>query len=233
MPRRRVHPEVDEVDLGVAADGEEVAARGRHARDVNRIAGLEHGDDLFRTAVDERDLAAVTQGHREEIIKVQIVFLAGRPVRDRHQDLPALRDLGQAVFGRLRRLVQQITRHEIDVVRTNVARRAPVGHAARRAVVDEGVQIVVAEFLGDVGGERLAGGTLAQHAVAAGASFKIDLLGAGEFLSRHCRHPRFLTGSLQLLPRQHIEAGYVFAARGRLVFLQILRFRRFGGLGRT
>ena len=53
-------------------------------------------------------------------------------------------------------------------------------HACRGAEGDEVAQIFVAVF-GYVGGQRLAGRALAQNAVAAGASFKEDLVGLGEF----------------------------------------------------
>ena len=38
---RRIHPQIDQVDLGVAADREQIASRCRHARDMHRVAGLE------------------------------------------------------------------------------------------------------------------------------------------------------------------------------------------------
>jgi ferredoxin len=74
------HPEIDQVDLGVAADDVEVAPGGRDPRDVHRIAGVEHVDDLVGAAVDQGDLAGVAQGHREQVVDVDVVLRCIRPV---------------------------------------------------------------------------------------------------------------------------------------------------------
>ena len=184
---RLVHPQVDHVDLGVAPDDVDVAAGGRQARDVHRVAGLDDVDDLLGVAVDQRHLARVAQGHREQVLEVDLVHLLLRALLGRHDHLPGRLHLLHAELGRHRRLVLQKARHDVDVLVRQFAGAAPVRHAGRRAVVDEHLEVVGAARLGDVRGERLAGGALPQHAVAAGAALEVDLLGARELLRGHRR----------------------------------------------
>ena len=228
---RRVHPQVDQVELGVAPDREEIAARGRHARDVHGIAGGQDLDDLLGVAVDQGDLARVAQRDREEVVEVQLAHLLLRPLVDRHQDLPCGLDLGQAEFRRLRRLVEQITGHQIDILLGQIARSAPIGHAGRGAVVDEGLEVLEAQLLRKVGGERLACRALAQHAMTAGAPLEVDQIGAVELVLGERRHARFRAGGFHL--RQDVEAWLIAFARLSLVLLEILGLRLLGGLGRA
>ena len=229
--RRRVHPEVDQVDLGVAADGEEIASRSRQPRDVHGVARLENIRDLLRVAFNQGNLAGIAQGDREEVVQVELVHLLLRPLVGRHDDFPALLDLGQAVFRRLRRLVQQVARHEVDIGLGHVAGGAPVGHAGGRAVVDEGVQIVVAELAGEIGRQRFAGRAIAQDAVAAGAALEIDPLCLVELVLGEAGDARFRAGQLGAFVLQDVEAGLVALARLGLVFLEILRRGPLGRLG--
>src|SRR3546814_4752377 len=80
-----------------------------------------------------------------------------------------------APFGRVRWLVLQEARHDVDLLGGQLPRGAPVGHAGRRAEVDQRLEVVGALGTGDVRGQRLAGGALAQHAMAAGAALEEDL----------------------------------------------------------
>ena len=82
---------------------------------MHGITGIEDADDLLAVAVDQRHLAGIAQGHREEVVQIELVQLLGRPVLDRHIDLPAVANFLHAEFGRRRRLVLQEARHDVDV----------------------------------------------------------------------------------------------------------------------
>jgi hypothetical protein len=112
---RRIHPEIDQVDLGVTADHVEVAAGRRDPRDVHGIAGIQHVDDLVAGAVDQGDLAGVAQRHREQVIDVEIVLRLLGPFRDRDLDGPGIPNLGHAEFGRARHVVEEVAAHQIDL----------------------------------------------------------------------------------------------------------------------
>ncbi len=181
------HPEVDHVDAGVAADHEEVAPRGRHARDVHGVAGLDDRDDLLRVAVDEGDLARVAQRGGEDVVDVVAVLLGLRALLHGHLHAPGRLHLRQAELGRLGRRLLHVARHHVDLVVVQLARSAPVGHARGRAVLDEDLEVVGSLVDGDVGREGLAGGALPQHAVAACAALEKDLAGVVELRLRHGR----------------------------------------------
>ncbi len=155
----------------------------------------------------------------------QVVHLFLRPLVDRDVDLPGLLHLFHAEFRRLRRLLQQVARHQVDLGVAEVARGAPVRHAGRRAVGDEGAQVLVAELDGDVRGQRLAGRALAQDAVTPGAALEIDLFRALEVGTRQRRHRGLLARFLDRLVSQHVESRFVTLARFGLVFLEIGRAR--------
>ena len=198
------HPQVDHVHRAVAADHEQIAPGGRNAADVHRIAGVEDLHDLIGRAVDQRDLPRVAQRDREQVVAREVVLRAGRPVLGLDVQLPAGAHLRHAELGRRRRLDQQIARHQIDVLGGERARRAPVGHPGGRAVGDEVAQILIAVRAGDVGGQRLAGRALAQHAVAACAALEIDRGGLVELGLGDHRIARLAAGDLEL---QFAEAG--------------------------
>ncbi|MNT04392.1 hypothetical protein D3C72_1389680 [compost metagenome] len=173
-------PQVDQVQPRVAPDHVQVAARRRHARDMHRVAGLDDVDDLLAVAIDQRDLAGVAQRDREEVVQVVLVHLLGRPLRDGQDVLAAFLDVSQRKFRRCRRIELYITGHQVDFLVGEVAGCAPVRHAGRAAVLDEGLQVFRAARAGDVWRQRLAGRALAQHAVAAGAALEVDLPGVIE-----------------------------------------------------
>ncbi len=181
------HEEVDQVDLAVAADGVDVASGARHARDVHRVAGLDHLDDLLGVAIHQRDLTAVAQRHDEDVVDVVVVLLGRRPVLDRHHDGPAGLDLLHAELGWLRRLVLHVARHQVDLLRRQLAGLAPARHAGGRALVDEDLEVFGALFLRDVGRQRLAGRAFAQHAVTTRAALEVDLLRLLELGLGHVR----------------------------------------------
>ena len=184
---RHRHVQVDQVDAAVAADRVHVAARVGQARDVHRVARLDHVDDLLGVAVDQRHLAGVTQRDREDVVEVELVLLRRRPLLDRDQHLPGVLDLLHAPFRRLRRLVLHEARHDVDLVRRELAGLAPARHAGGRALVDEDLEVLGALGLGDVRRQRLARRALAQHAVAAGAALEVDLLRVLELGHGHVR----------------------------------------------
>ncbi len=85
---RLLHPQVDQIDLGIAANDEEIASGRRHAGDVHRITGVQDADNLLAVTVDEGNLAGIAQRHREQVVEVQLVHLFARPLVDRHHDFP-------------------------------------------------------------------------------------------------------------------------------------------------
>ena len=220
---RLLHPQVDHVDLGVAPDHEQVASGGRHARDVHRVAGLDDVDDLLGVAVDQRHLAGVAQRRREDVLDVVAVHLLRRALARRDDDLPRRLHLLHAEFRRRGRRLLDVARHQVHVGVGEIARRAPVRHAGRRAVLDEDLQVLGALVDRDVGRERLAGRALAQHAVAAGAALEVDLPRLVELGLRHRRR-------LRIDVLVHVDARERRAARlvrrfARRDFL-VLRLRR-------
>ena len=217
---RQLHPQIDQADLGVAPDDVDIAARCRDARDMHRIAGLDDLVDLIVAAIDQRHLAGVAQGDREQVLDVDVVLLAGRTFVDRHQDLPARLHFRHAPFRRLGRLMEQVTRHEVDLVLGHVAGGAPVRHAGRRTVGDERLQIVHAQVAGDVGGQRLAGGAAAQHAVTAGASLEIDARGLAVLGLGHFRDAGHGAGVDRLHLRERFKLRHILGFVG--VFIRRL-----------
>jgi hypothetical protein len=126
--------------------------------------------------------------------------------------LPARLHLLHAEFGRLRRRLLDVAGHQVDFGLAQFTRSAPVGHAGRRAVVDEYLQICRAAFQRDVGCEGLAGGAFAQHPVAACTALEIDLPGAVELGLAHRRR-------LGIDVLVHVFRGHGRAARLVLEFL--------------
>src|SRR5690606_16009307 len=126
---RLLAPQVDHVDLGIATDDQQVAAGGGHPRDVHRIAGIYGLDDLLAVAIDQGDLAIVTQGHREQVGQVQVVHLPGRPVLRLDQHVPGFAHGGHAPLRRSRRLMLDVVGHQGDLLGAQLPRRAPVRHA--------------------------------------------------------------------------------------------------------
>ncbi|MCY1366673.1 hypothetical protein D9M69_535780 [compost metagenome] len=80
-----------------------------------------------------------------------------------------------------------VTRHHVHLFFGHLAAGLPVRHAGRRAIGDEDLEVVRALAHRDVGRERLAGGALAQHAVAARAALEVHLARHIELGLRHGR----------------------------------------------
>ena len=192
---------------------------------MDRVAGLDSRHDLLRIAVDQRDLAGVAQRHREDIVEIDVVHLLLRPLGDRNDHLPRGLHLLHAEFRRGRRLVEEITRHQVDLLFRQIARGAPVRHAGGRTIGDEVAQIFEALRLRQVGCQRLAGGALAQHAVTARATLEVDLVRGGEFFRRQFRIAWFLARLLHLVRVHRVEARHV----GRNAALVAMISRRLGG----
>ena len=145
---------------------------------------------FFRVAVDQRDFAGVAQRDRHQVLDVVLVHLLLRPLGDRDDDLPRRLHFLHPELGRRRRRLLDVARHQVDLLRCHLAGGLPVRHAGRRAVGDEHLEVVGTLAERDVGGERLAGGALAQHAVTAGAALEVDLARLVEFRLRHRRRLR-------------------------------------------
>ncbi len=156
----------------------------------NRVAGLDDIDDLLGVAVDQRHLAGVTQRGREDVRDVVVVHLLFRPLVRRHDDLPGALHVGHAPLRRGRRVLLDVARHQVDLGLGELTRGLPVRHARRRAVGDEDLEVVGALVERDVRRQRLAGGALAQHAVAASAALEVDLPCLVELGLRHRRRLR-------------------------------------------
>lgn len=178
---------VDDGGQAVTTDGVNVAARSRQAGDVHRVAGIEDLPDLVGVAVDQRELARVAQRDREHVLQVDLVHLLGRTVLDGDQQLPAVLHVLERELGRDRRRVLDVTRHQVDLFLGQDV--IVVDHAAFGAVRDDLLEALGAELegaalqlgavrsgLGPVRLEVLAGGALAQHAVATCAALEVDLL---------------------------------------------------------
>ena len=195
---RGFHPQVDHVHQTVAADHEQIAARCGNPADVHGIAGVDDRLDLIGAAIDQRHLTGIAQRDRHQVVDVDVVHLFFRAIFGFDHHLPRSQHLGHAPFGRGRRFQQQVARHQVDILLGQRARGAPVRHPRGRAVGDEALQIVIAVFAGDVGGQRLARGPLAQDAVAAGAAFEIDRGRLLEFLLGHHRVIFPATGNFDL-----------------------------------
>ncbi len=76
---RLFHPQVDHVDLGIAADHEEIAARGRDPADMHRVAGVDHRLDLVAGAVDQGDLPESRRVTENRLsMSMSFIFSVGR-----------------------------------------------------------------------------------------------------------------------------------------------------------
>ena len=166
---------------------QQVTPRGRHARDMHRVAGVDDVDDFLAVAIDQRNLSGVAQGDRKQVFDVVVVHFLRDALGGRRNQFPAAAHFGHAPLRRGRRLVLQVARHHVDFGFVEFARGTPVRHAGGRAVGNEGLQVNTAARAGYIGGERLAGRALAQYAVAAGAAFEVNLLGGLELGDRHRR----------------------------------------------
>src|SRR5699024_7616028 len=83
-------PQVDHVDFGVAANYEQVAARGRHARNMHRITCFDGFHDFFRVAINQCNFTVVAQCYREQVTQVQIVHLLGWAIFRLHEHFPSI-----------------------------------------------------------------------------------------------------------------------------------------------
>ena len=116
-----------------------------------------------------------------------------------------------------------IARHDVHFLFGQRTRTAPVRHALRRTVVDEGLQVFGTALQRDVGGQRLASCALAQYAVAAGATFEVNLFADLELFLAH--RWRFRIQRLHHLDaadrRRTTNLHAPFFERFRLGFLRI------------
>src|SRR5690606_24890025 len=85
-----LRPEVYEARLAVAPHCLEVAPVAAGAQDVDRVAGVEEGDEVLGVAVDDRDLTGVAQYHAEVVLPVPRRLRRGGPFGDGHDQVPAV-----------------------------------------------------------------------------------------------------------------------------------------------
>ena len=152
---------------------------------MHGVTGFKARHDFLGIAIDDRDFASITQRNREEVVDVAVMLRFGRTVFRRNQDFPACFHIGHAEFRWRGRFLLQKTRHDVDLGFGHVTRGTPVGHAGRRAVGDQGFQVICTLFPGNVRRQRLARGAFAQHTMASRASLEVTLrcrckLGFGE-----------------------------------------------------
>ena len=181
------HPQVDQVQAGIAANHVQVAARSGQARDVHGVAGFDDVDDFLGITVDQGDRAVVTQGHREDVLDVVVVHLFGGALVHRDVFLAGCFHVGQGELGRCRGIVLDVAGHQVHGGFVELTRGQPVGHPGGGTVSDKGFEVLGAFVVGQIRGQRLAGCAFAQHTVATGAALKINLTGAGKFLLGHGR----------------------------------------------
>ena len=152
---------------------------------MDRITGVENLPDLVRIAINQSQLASVTQGDREHVLQVDLVHLLGRTLIDRNQKLPAVLHVLQRELGRNRRLDLNVARHQIDFILGQDV--VVVDHAAFGAVGNDLFETLstqlhrtafgmgaVSQRLGPVRLEVLARGALAQHAVATSTALEVN-----------------------------------------------------------
>ncbi len=140
-----------------------------------RVAGWQDTDDFLGVTVDDGDLAAVAQRHREEIVNISIMLRPLGSVARRYHNLPGRLHVREPEFRRGGRFLLQEAGHDVDLLGAQLAGRAPVRHAGGRTVGDERLQVLGAAFTGDVRRERLAGCALAQYTVAARTALEVEL----------------------------------------------------------
>ncbi len=183
---------------------------------MNGIAGLDAVDDLLGVAVDQSNLARVTQGDGEHVLEVDLVHLLGRTLVDRNDLLPARHHVLHAPLRR------HVGRH-LDVggnVTDLVLRQdvVEVDHAAVGSIGDDLLEARLSELQRAAFGhlavlvglrpgrlQALSGGALTQHAVATGAALEVDL--CRRFLGflgerRRCRCGSFLGDCARRLQRK-------------------------------
>ena len=129
--RRFLHPQVDQHNLGVAADDVEVTTRFRNTRNVHCIASVDDIKNFLAGAIDQRNLASVTQRHRKEVGQVDVVHLGLRTLRRGNKQLPRRIHFLQAIFRRCRRFMLHIARHDVHFLLGQSAGTTPVRHALR------------------------------------------------------------------------------------------------------
>ena len=96
---------------------------------MHRVAGRQDADDLLGIAVDDGDLAAVAQRHREEIVDVAVVLRPLGSVGRIDHHLPRCLHVLEPELGRRGRFLLQEARHDVDLLYGQLAGRAPVRHA--------------------------------------------------------------------------------------------------------
>ena len=126
---RRVHPEVDHVDLGIATNREDETAGSGHTRNVYSVTSLQAHDDFLGVAINNGHFTTVTKRNREEIVDIAIVLWCAGTILGCNHDVPAGLHIGHTPFRRCRWFLLQEARHDVDFGFAHFARRSPVRHA--------------------------------------------------------------------------------------------------------
>ena len=179
------------------------------------IASLDNTKDFLGIAVNQSNFTGVTQRDREDVVQVELVHLLGRTLVDRHDDLPGIQLILEAVLWRHIRRVLDVACHQVDFFLGQDVIK--VHHAAIGTVTDDLFQTRLTQgqrttfsglaFLVGHAPMRLkvlAGGTLAQDTVATSATLEVNLLGCLFFSGRHGGRLRFvLSHCRNCKARQH------------------------------
>ena len=209
------HPQVDQRDPAIATNHVNVTARSGQTGDMDCIASLDNTADFLGIAVNQSNFTGVTQRDREDVVQVELVHLLGRTLVDRHDDLPGIQLILEAVLWRHIRRVLDVACHQVDFFLGQDVIK--VHHAAIGTVTDDLFQTRLTQgqrttfsglaFLVGHAPMRLkvlAGGTLAQDTVATSATLEVNLLGCLFFSGRHGGRLRFvLSHCRNCKARQH------------------------------
>ena len=209
------HPQVDQRDPAIATNHVNVTARSGQTGDMDCIASLDNTKDFLGIAVNQSNFTGVTQRDREDVVQVELVHLLGRTLVDRHDDLPGIQLILEAVLWRHIRRVLDVACHQVDFFLGQDVIK--VHHAAIGTVTDDLFQTRLTQgqrttfsglaFLVGHAPMRLkvlAGGTLAQDTVATSATLEVNLLGCLFFSGRHGGRLRFvLSHCRNCKARQH------------------------------
>ena len=174
-------PQVDLGQLAIAPHGVPEAAGILGVQLVVVLGSLEHmyrvtgghmSDNLFRVAVDNRDLADVTLDNQEEILPVAAVQRLGRIVFWLNENLTALLHQRDVHLRWNRWLHLNIGGHQLDIFRWHDV--IEIVHATLGAEGDDLFQAFLAKLHCVFRFQVLTRGTLAQGTVAAGTTLEVD-----------------------------------------------------------
>ena len=154
---------------------------------MHRITGIDNTDNLLAIAIDQRNLAGITQCHGEDIVKIVVVHLLLWTLLGIDQQLPAVLHFRHTEFRRNRRFVLKVFGHQHHLIRGERAGLAPTRHTGRRTEVDKHFQVIGTLSKRNVRRQRFARRALAQHTMTTRTTLKVDLFCLGKFFLAHYR----------------------------------------------